>query len=984
MPGGTVSENREDNQAGGIPGWLRPWMHWRFKRFWLLVALLLYTLAGFFLAPWAVQHTLTRAMADTGRGLSITQVRTNPYALTLEMTGFALADGDGETLLEFDRLFVNLQTSSLFRWAWTFRLIHLAGLHAHEERFEGSDTRFIRLLTDLAGDQELPEEEEEDAPPRAIIQKLEILDARLGIIDRPTGDYQAVFGPIRIDVEDVRTLPDHAGSQAVVLNLNDADRIEWRGDLQLIPFRSHGQLELIGADLPNVRRFLDYYLPFDPLFERVDVRFDYAVNLVEAGLSLQVSNLLTEVDGASLTLDEGGDPVVRLAHLRANGGALDLLERTASLAMVSLDGLSVRAALREDGSLSLLDLAPPSGSTNEAPPTVDTSPWQLRVDRLDLANGRADLVDETSEPDLALGLRELTASLAGLDLADGTVMPATLSTLLDSGGHVAYEGDLTLFPGLSTRGRLTLEAVALPLVQPYLNPIARVTLAGGALDLAGTLAHDPDQLLSLAGEMAITGFELHDGVRDERLAAWDRLQLDRFELDWAAQRVNTSVLEFQGLFGRFHIAEDLSTNVGDLLVASTAGEADEAPPLPAISVGGIRLDGASLDFSDFSLPLPFRTEIRELAGDVSTLSTTSSEPASVKLEGQVNEYGLARIDGALDAWDPTQQTDITMTFRNLEISRLSPYTIQFAGYAIEQGRMDMDLGYVLDQRQLQGENNIVIREMELGEKVDHPDAGSLPLGLAVALLKDSEGVIDIDVPVEGDLDNPEFRIGGVIWKAIGNLITKIVTAPFRLLGNLVGMDSEDFGTMAFQPGRADVSPPDEEKLAKLGEAMLKRPELVVEVGGSWAPGPDRRALQEAHVAADLETWLDANPGDGDELSTDRDRRALEALHAAAAPGEPLDALQAQYSAAPAEDPEAAPVLDEAAYIAALRERLVSLADVGEAELDALARSRAAAVIARLHESQPEAELNVREVDPESVETAADGAVPLELGVSTGD
>lgn len=977
-----------------MPQGLKPWLHWRFKRFWVLVAALVYTLAGFFLTPWVVEKVLVGTFADTGRTATVTEIRTNPFVFTMDMTGFELQDTDDVRLLTFDRLFVDLQASSLFRWALTFKSIRLEAPHPYEERFEGADTRLVRLLSDLAATEDGAPPEDEP-PPRAIIQHLEVVDARFSVIDRPAGDFEGDIGPITIVVEDVRTLPDHTGRQVVSVDVTEHDRLTWQGDLQLVPFRSSGAVEFTGADLENTRRYLDYFLPFDPDFDRFESRFRYATSLVDGELDFRVSDLAVAVEGLSLVMDAGGVPVVTLDGFQAEGGAFDLLENAARVDRIDLQGLGVRAALREDGSLSLLDLVPPMlapSAPTDATPTPEPAtgrPLSLNIGQINLAGSSADLEDRNTDPVAAVGVRDLAASVTDLDLEDGTAMPTKLSFSLASGGRLAFEGAATAFPAPEVTGRLDIEDLALAVAQPYLNPFLRVRLVDGALDLAGDLRHAPDQLLTLQGELGVTDFELHDGGRDERLAAWAQLDLDRFEAnvtDLENLEVNTSILEFQGLYGRLHIAEDLSTNVGDLLVqapSDTPSDAGGGAGLPPITVGGIRLDDAALDFSDFSLPLPFEAAIRAMDGDISTLSTVSTEPATVGLEGQVNEYGLARINGEINAWDPTQRTDITMVFRNLEIARLSPYTIQFAGYAIEEGRLDMDLGYRLNERQLQGDNSIVIREMQLGEKVDHPDAGSLPLGLAVALLKDADGVIDLDVPVEGDLDNPEFRIGGVIWKAIGNLITKVVTAPFRLLGNLVGVDSEDFGILAFQPGRSDLSPPDREKLVKLAEAMGQRPELTLEVGGSWVPDADRQALQASGAEAAIDAWLEANPGPEDELSTDRERRALEALFAQHAPAEPLETLQAEFSTPPADDPEGDPVLDEPAYLARLRERNIDAVIVTEADLQALARERAAAVIEGLRATQPEAELPVTEVDPEPAEAAEDGSVPLELGVSAG-
>lgn len=1000
MTEATADETRRE------PTWWAPWVSWRRKRFWALVAVLAYTLGGFFLAPWLVERTLVKHVAETGRTASADELKMNPYLLTLDLRGFTLADADGTDLLTFDLLHVDLETRSLIDWALNFREIRLVGPHLFDERFDGTDTRLIRLATDLSATEAAPSpaSEEEEPPPRVIVQHLEVHDARLRFIDRTVDDFEGAVGPVNVEVNDIRTLPDHAGRQAVVVQLNDRDRLQWQGDIQLVPLRSSGQVTFRGDGLPNARRYLQHYLPFDLEFTGVGADFAYAVELTREALEVRVSDFSGNVDGLALLTEGGTEALVTVDGVTAGGGRFDLVDGSAGLDTLDLEGFGAEVVLREDGSLNLLELVPPADEPAAAAPTDDEDPalpLALSLGTLTVSGDGVALEDRSVTPALELGLPGLALELTGIDLEDGTTMPLVLSTDLSSGGTVAFQGAVSAFPEPRAEGRVQLTGVALAVVQPYVNPFARVELATGTVELTADVVHGPEQLLGAAGALVIDDFSVNDALRSERLAAWNRLTLDRFEAelpgtDVSAARLETSELNFEGLYGRLHIAEDRTTNVGDLVVASAADGAESVAAgdagLPDITLGGIRMENTALDFSDLSLPLPFEAAIRDLDGDISTLATGSTEPAQVDLEGQVNEFGQARIEGEINAWDPTRQTDIRMRFRNLEISRLTPYTVQFAGYAIEEGRMDTDLAYVFEDRKMLGQNNIVIREMRLGDKVDHPDAGSLPLGLAVALLTDAEGVIDLDVPVEGDLDNPEFRIGGVVLQAIGNLITKVVTAPFRLLGNLVGVDSEEFGVLSFEPGRAELSPPDREQLLKLAEAMAQRPELALEVAGVWAPELDRPALQAARLEADMAAWQVENPGGDDELSTARDRRTLEALFAQRFPATPLETVAAEHMAEPpdpGESGDAAPELDATAYLADLRGRLESAIDVAQAEFETLADARAAAVLAGLGMDDAGTPLKVVEappieVDPAEVDAGEDGDVPMELAVSADD
>lgn len=994
-----MADKTEAKTDGSAPQSLNPWLSWRRKRFWLVITLLAYTLAGFFVAPWLIERQLNKTFSEIGRTVSVEEIKTNPFLLTLEVTGFEIQDTDSTSLLSLGRFFANVQTSSIVNLALTFRTLSIEQPRLFDERFAGSDTRIVRLLQDLTP-AESPETDSGDStPPPVFLQSLSVQDAYLRFRDQTLDGYEAEVGPLTASLANIRTRPDHVGSQVVDLLIHDKDRIQWQGDLQLVPFRSSGTVKVEASAVPQTRELLDYFLPFTLNLESVTANFDYDVAIEAQGFTASLSGLSGEVRGLEAIMSDGQAPLVALPLIRYAGGSIDYPEQLARLEQLQLSGLTVRATLEEDGQLNLLGMIPRSDTPEPAADGGATAnpaePWTTRLDRFELTEGTLILADRTVAPAVEVTLSPMRVTASEIDNQDGTRIPVGFETDLSSGGTVRFEGAAQVLPELELSGTVELESLQTALVQPYVNEFLNVGLSDGELELKAEISHTPEQLLEATGTLTYRQFELQDLWLDEKLAAWDSMSIDRFELNATEKSLATSEVKFSGLYGRVIIAKDLSTNVGDLIV--TAGDAgdseperDSAPqqggPAPefAITVGGVVMENTALDFADFSLPLPFDTAIREMNGTVSALSTTSEEPAAIEIEGRVNEFGLARINGTTQIFDPTNHTDISMVFRNLDISRLTPYTVEFAGYSIDGGRLDLDLGYRLAQRQLQGDNKVVIREMELGDKSDLPGAGSLPLGLAVALLTDSEGVIDLAVPVEGDLDNPEFKIGGVIWRALGNLITKAVTAPFRFLANLVGVESEDFGTLTFQPGSADLSPPDQEQLIKLGEAMLQRPELSVEVAGSWSAELDRPALQAARVEADMDAWLELNPGDADELSVARDRRVLEALTLAGNPDTSLETLQIPFMQATADDPESEAVLDEVAYLAGLRTQLEARVNIDEAQLAELGRSRGQAVINGLREGQPDTPLRINEAEPASVEPGEDNSIRLELAVSGSD
>ncbi|NTV46701.1 MAG: DUF748 domain-containing protein [Chlorobiales bacterium] len=276
-----------------------------------------------------------------------------------------------------------------------------------------------------------------------------------------------------------------------------------------------------------------------------------------------------------------------------------------------------------------------------------------------------------------------------------------------------------------------------------------------------------------------------------------------------------------------------------LAVADTTKKS--AAPTMATRIGNVRVIDGSMNFSDLSLTPNFAVGIHYLNGSIKGLSSQQLTRADVDLTGKVDKYAPATIRGQINPLSENAFTDILLSFKSIELTTFTPYSGKFAGYKIDKGKLSLDLHYVLSQSMLVGENKIILDQLTLGESVESPDATSLPLRLAVALLKDSRGVIDIDLPIRGNINDPQFSVMPIVFKALLNLLVKIVTSPFRLLGALFG-GGEEMQYVGFVPGTDSIPAPERTKLDSLANALTQRPELKLDVRGAVAFAADREAL----------------------------------------------------------------------------------------------------------------------------------------------
>ncbi|MBV1931311.1 MAG: DUF748 domain-containing protein [Porticoccaceae bacterium] len=1034
------SENQTDNdsqpsQAQANPSqWLNPWGF----RFWTIIAVLLYTVAGFLLVPYLVKNALTSFIEnDLKRSAHIEKVRFNPYALSFAIEGFEVIDTDKVKLASFDQFLINFQLSSVFRWAWTFDEISLSSPYFFFERFDQEDNRISRLLEALPSN---PAPTKETPPkaglPRLLIHHLTISDGWGEFKDQvPTSPVALSVGPIDIAISELNTLPDRSGQQEVTIKLPDDGQLHWAGNIRLTPFQSSGELALENLQLAIATAYLKTLMPVSDFSAAFSTHFNYQVQIVDDVFQARVDHLNAALDKLSVDGLTPDTEFLSVANISLNNGALRYPENIIHFSSLNIEEPKLIAWLDKHGKLSLNNLIPtPTKADQSLDQNPDHSPaqseemaansseegsttpvataqnsleagsleessvknasveqasleqpalnqsteedaakppvWQFALDTFTLNDASLDFSDQSITPSGAIALHHLQVKLSDLNNQSGSLFPFTINTDLSPAGDINIKGKLGLFPDFSLNTSTAISGLPLSIVQPYVQQSVLISLDGGALDSEVDIAITPDAdtgspELTIAGSAQISGLDIKDSADKKPLLGWQNLAIEDFSLDLQAKRLLIEHLQFEEPFGRFLIDQDGTTNVSNLLVDKTTSPAttpDEKATAPQtsdpqdsasqtstpmqVTVGGIDINNAALDFADLSLPLPFTTLISDLNGNISTIATDSSEPANIKLEGQVDKHGLARINGAINLLDPVQHTDIKFEFRNLKMANVSPYSAEFAGRTIDDGKLDVSLEYDIDKGQLIGKNNIVLSDLLLGEKIDSPNATSLPLDLAIALLKDSKGVIKADLPVTGNVNDPAFGIGGLIWDAFVTLVTKAVSAPFNLLGSLIGVESDDLGELQFLAGRADLSPPELEKIALLEKALLQRPELRVAIRGVSDPAIDTPALKQAQLNNTILLALGEDSDIEDpsaSMLNEKAQDAFEYLFKERFPNTKLKSVKAEHKVAPANNPEGKPKLDTLAYTADLRDRLLTTEIVNEQALTELAQARAMAI-----------------------------------------
>ncbi|WP_122848393.1 DUF748 domain-containing protein, partial [Pseudomonas viridiflava] len=592
---------------------------------------------------------------------------------------------------------------------------------------------------------------------------------------------------------------------------------------------------------------------------------------------LKLTNLSASVAPFGLNAPDGR-PLVRLKRLDVSETTVDLARQHVNVGKIRSQGLETWAAREADGQLDWQKLfaskpgkpaapqkPPVDEKAAEPAPVTDASakatassgkpakPWQVVLHDVQLRDYQVHLADRVPTEPVLLDVGPLNLDVQNFDSLNTSPFTLKLDTGLGKQGNLTAAGEVNLNP-ITARLNVTTRDIDLRLAQSYISPFIKLEMRSGMLgsDLAVNLKSTEPLAFSVTGKAQVSQLHTLDTLKQRDFLKWEKLDLEGLDYQHGTSLSIAKVNMLQP-YARFMINDDRTTNVDDLLIPqpedkkptttskTTAKNTPKAPkenPL-RIYVGEVNIKDGSANFADLTLTPNFSTAVQQLNGRIGTIDNRQSKPAPVNIEGKVDRYAPVTIKGSLNPFDPMASLDIATSFKRVELTTLTPYSGKFAGFRIRKGRLNLDLHYLITNGQLKAQNKVLVEQLQLGEKVDSPDAVDLPIRLAVALLKDTQGRISIELPIEGDLNNPQFSVMPIVWQTLRNLVLRAAQAPFKMLGGLVsGGSSEDLGNVSFAPGSSDLSADTQKALDKLSAALKERPTLKLEIEGTSAASSD--------------------------------------------------------------------------------------------------------------------------------------------------
>jgi hypothetical protein len=975
----------------------------------IVALLLLYTLGGFLLVPYIVRtQAISYVQHTLGRQLSIGSVKFNPFIFKVEIHDLKLNEANGASIASLSLLRVEFNAmASLLHRAWTLGEVRL-------------EQPFVSVRVEPDGSVNLaklapPSKQPEPAPsksqalPAVRVGLFSVQQGGLHFEDRSRGEpFTATLTPIEFDLTDFRTQPNFENKYQFSAATSAGERFDWSGQFDVRPLSSNGEFSVTGLKATTIASYLEDSLPCKLNSGTLDVKGLYQfVSQGSAGPSVAVT--LPSVRVHTLTIspresEASETPWISLPELDVNDTKVVLNDHTAAVGEILLKEPAVQVWREADGTLNLQKLAgapktptapaaaPPvagasTTSTTATAPAATTPAWKLTLAKFSIEKADIAAEDRSVKPAMTLHVAPLNVTVQNF-ASEGT-QPLTydVEAAVNESGHLHSAGSVTLTP-LAAQVSVDLKGLELSILQPYLSQQAEMALYKGAasselkIDYADKPAKGQPQL-KVTGAAEVVELATRDTVTNADFVNWSAFGVTGLKYQMNPSSVDIDRVYAKGFYSRVIISQNGSINIKDVMqvpgapppkpapepksaarpktksAAPPSAPAPSGPTMP-IRIRRIDIENSTADFSDHSIEPNFSAGITNLHGSIVGLSSAPAARAKVTLDGSVGEFAPVQIRGEINPFLATAYTDVSLSFHNMELTTFNPYSGKYAGYSIEQGKLSTDLHYHIENRKLNATHHIVVDQLQFGAATESKEAAPLPIKLAVAILKDRNGVITLDLPeITGTLDDPKFKIGPLIWTFVLDLMKKVITAPFAAIGSLFGGGPE-LSYVDFAPGTAALSESEAPKLAKLSRALVEKPQLRLDVPLHAINDTDDAALSKAAleqaVSAAAGTGSKRAPKNGAGASADQTARlnALLVVYRQKFNKEPEYPGEAGGKAQNPNDPNATP----AGHISWLEQQLLTAFKPTSDQRDVLAKARADGVQSAL--------LSNKDLQPERV------------------
>jgi uncharacterized protein involved in outer membrane biogenesis len=840
-----------------------------------LILFVLYTIVGFFiLPPYLKKLAMEKLSEQLGRNVTIESISLNPYALSAAIRGFEIKEDDGSAMfVSFEVLYIDLKAISIFKGLPIIREVRLEKPRIHLVRADVDHYNFSDIVEKIQIRSKTAVPEKPEKPLSFSVSNIQIKDGGIEFDDRPVKTKHEIT-QINISIPFISNLPTYIESfvQPSFSAMVNGALATAQGTTKAFSDSLETSFDIALKDLD-----IPYYLGYAPSMLNVKVRsgrLDVAMKLAYRQYTNRAPLLAligeTRVRDLATAIKNAREDFLKIPLLSIKDISFDLGAQKVEIGSITTGKGSVALSRSVEGQLNVASIVTASTATTKAlPKTVKSpppaAPWTVLLKSLAINGYAVKFADNSLAEPFGITLDEIDCKAQNISTAKDAKGKIALSMRVERRGNASVDGDLSLDPPAVDMA-VSLKGIPLKPIQPFLAQRTQILIASGAITMIGRLNARQDETAGLKaafkGALRVNKLSLLDKTTAEELLAWDTLHMGGMDIRYAPLFVHIPEIALTHFSSRIMINADRTINLQEVFKAPAPAEEATAQtdtgPQPAdaavvaqqkpaqqrtIRIDKITLQGGTINFTDESVKPRFSSNLLEIGGRISGLSSDEDTAGEVELRGKYDSYAPLEITGKINPLRDDLYVELKSNFKDMDLTTVSPYSGRYAGYAVRKGKLSFQLEYLIVKKKLDAKNSIFLDQFTFGDPIESPEATKLPVKLAVSLLKDQNGVIALDIPVSGELNDPKFSVGGVVLKVIVNLLMKAATSPFALLGAVFG-GGEQLGYAEFDSGSAALTDATKKKLDIIEKALHDRPALKMDIAGHADPEKDREGLKQ--------------------------------------------------------------------------------------------------------------------------------------------
>ncbi len=866
-------------------------------------------IAGFNLAnylayvPYKLDFVLKSGLIDSAAKLTYTQYSDRPPSINLagsiDLRTIALEDLQQRPILRLPHVALAIAKSDLMGKSIHFTSIAQYSPEMYLRRDAAGNVNWHAFLTramqesakeTAAGAPKTKQKQEKEKPkaketPAVVdIDSFTIKDGIVSWQDVVNGQqFSTTLSAIQVQIAGLSTKPEKKAQVTTSFRTEAEEQVAVSTLLQMEPLFAEGSFSIQQAKLKKYQPYLREATLVQIQDGSLDLWSRFSYSQAEPESLIRLWDIESSLKSFKARKQGEKRDFIDLPAVAVKGTQVDLPKREIVLGEIAAAHGLLNITREPDGTINLLSLIPEKKADETSPPAQDATaapkasakpqekPWLITVKKIDASDYAVKLEDlQPSEP-VTLRVDKIRFSGENISTLKNTKGKVSLQSTVGKKGTVSLDGPVSLEP-LTAQLRTDVRSIDLAVFRAYTADQYKVIMTGGRFTTNGmfVIANPKDGMkIRYQGKVNIAKFSSIDKANAEDFVKFDSLTLNSLDISTNPMRVLIKQIALNDFYSRIIINPDGTLNTQGLseqaaaspgadaqpAVAPRASPAadkkDEAPDLQVlkkqklVKIDELMVQGGTIHFSDRNIKPNYTARMLEIGGRVSGMTSEEEKFADVELRGVLEGGSPFEITGKINPLRDDLYIALKVDLQNMDLSTTSPYAGRYLGYTIQKGKMGMDLEYLIENKKLDAKNTITFDQLTLGESVESHDATKMPVKLAIALLKNRSGEIHLDLPVTGTTDDPEFRVGKIIWKIILNVLVKAATSPFALLGAIVGGGGgEEMSYIDFAYGTATLTEQEQKKIDKLMTVLHERPALRIDIEGHADLLNDREGLKQ--------------------------------------------------------------------------------------------------------------------------------------------